>query len=45
MRVPGDVVFSVGAVALTWFVIRLWISPEREEPLPVGVAVSRERSR
>jgi hypothetical protein len=45
MRMPGDIVFSVGAVALTWFVIRLWISPEREEPLPVGVAVPRERNR
>ncbi len=24
MRVPGDTVFSVGAVALAWFVFRLW---------------------
>lgn len=30
MRVPGDVVFSVGAVALAWFVLRLWIAPRRE---------------
>jgi nitric oxide reductase subunit B len=30
MRVPGDTVFSVGAVALAWFVVRLWIAPRRE---------------
>lgn len=30
MRVPGDVVFSVGALALTAFVISLWIRPKRE---------------
>jgi len=27
MRVPGDVIFSVGAVALAWFTIRLWVAP------------------
>jgi nitric oxide reductase subunit B len=32
MRVPGDTVFSVGAVAFTWFVIKLWLQPGREEP-------------
>lgn len=25
MRVPGDVIFSVGALLLAWFVFRLWI--------------------
>jgi nitric oxide reductase subunit B len=30
MRVPGDTIFSVGAVALAWFVLRLWIAPRRE---------------
>jgi len=29
MRVPGDVTFSVGALALAWFVARLWIAPRR----------------
>ncbi|MEC5398534.1 nitric-oxide reductase large subunit [Uliginosibacterium sp. H1] len=29
MRVPGDVVFSVGAVTLAWFVVSLWIRPGR----------------
>ncbi len=30
MRVPGDTIFSVGALALCWFVLRLWIAPRRE---------------
>jgi nitric oxide reductase subunit B len=30
MRVPGDTIFSVGAFALAWFVLRLWIAPRRE---------------
>jgi len=29
MRVPGDTIFSVGALALSWFVARLWIAPKR----------------
>ncbi len=27
MRVPGDTIFSVGALALCWFMLRLWIAP------------------
>ncbi len=30
MRVPADTLFSVGAVALAWFVFRLWVAPRRE---------------
>src|SRR5690606_21222204 len=30
MRVPGDTVFSIGAIALAWFVLRLWSAPARE---------------
>ena len=30
MRVPGDTVFSIGALALVWFVLRLWIAPRHE---------------
>src|SRR5688572_4136121 len=33
MRVPGDTIFSVGAVALAWFVLRLYIAPKRESSL------------
>ncbi|HEX2802423.1 MAG TPA: nitric-oxide reductase large subunit [Sphingomicrobium sp.] len=31
MRVPGDTVFSIGALALTYFVARLWLWPQRED--------------
>ncbi|MCR6661965.1 MAG: nitric-oxide reductase large subunit [Luteimonas sp.] len=30
MRVPGDTIFSVGAVALAWFMLRLWIAPKKQ---------------
>ena len=33
MRVPGDTIFSVGALALCWFVLRLWIASRRETTL------------
>ncbi|MFC4353302.1 nitric-oxide reductase large subunit [Fodinicurvata halophila] len=35
LRVPGDTIFSIGAVALAVFVIRLWIFPRREDEVPV----------
>ncbi len=37
MRVPGDTVFSVGALALAWFVLRLWIRPKPAFEVPKGV--------
>jgi len=36
MRMPGDIVFSIGAITFTWFVIKLWVRPGREEAVPVG---------
>jgi len=27
LRTPGDILFSVGALALAWFMLRLWIKP------------------
>ena len=33
MRVPGDTIFSVGALSLAWFVLRLWIAPQRDPAL------------
>ena len=27
MRVPGDILFSVGVVAMAWFVLRIWVFP------------------
>jgi len=32
MRVPADTLFSVGALALAWFVLRLWVAPRRAAP-------------
>jgi nitric oxide reductase subunit B len=29
MRVPGDTIFSIGALSLAWFVARLWIAPAK----------------
>ncbi|ANO52552.1 nitric-oxide reductase large subunit [Woeseia oceani] len=29
MRVPGDTLFSVGALSLAWFVLRLWVGPRK----------------
>jgi nitric oxide reductase subunit B len=36
LRVPGDVVFSAGAVALTLFVVKLWLRPRSVQPVPAG---------
>ncbi len=36
MRMPGDILFSVGAVALAWFVLRLWIAPRRDPLIAAG---------
>src|SRR5690606_15247327 len=32
MRVPGDTIFSIGALLLTWFILRLWVKPKQREP-------------
>jgi nitric oxide reductase subunit B len=32
LRVPGDTIFSVGALLLAWFVLRLWIAPRENAP-------------
>lgn len=29
MRVPGDTIFSIGALLLSWFVLRLWVFPNK----------------
>jgi nitric oxide reductase subunit B len=41
LRVPGDTIFSVGALALAWFVVRLWIAPNRASVAPQGVEVAK----
>jgi len=40
MRVPGDTIFSVGALALAWFVLRLWIAPRQAQPQVEGATES-----
>ena len=38
MRMPGDVIFSVGAVLLAWFVLRHWIMPKVDPALDTTTA-------
>jgi nitric oxide reductase subunit B len=42
MRVPGDMLFSVGALALAWFMLRLWVAP-KNAPAPVDGAAEPAR--
>jgi nitric oxide reductase subunit B len=37
LRVPGDIVFSVGPVLLVVFVVKLWRGGRRPAPAPMGV--------
>ena len=38
MRMPGDIIFSAGALSIAWFVLRLWVAPKRVvDPIPEGV--------
>ena len=42
MRVPGDVIFSAGALTLAWFVARLWLPARaRADAAPVQGALAR----
>ncbi|WP_374650465.1 nitric-oxide reductase large subunit [Dongia sp.] len=45
MRVPGDTIFSIGALALAVFVIGLWIFPRREDEVRALEAEYREETR
>jgi nitric oxide reductase subunit B len=33
MRVPGDTIFSIGALLIAWFVFRLWVAPQNVVPI------------
>src|SRR5690606_20988009 len=44
MRVPADTVFSVGALALAWFVFRLWVAPRRDALPAADAALARAGS-
>jgi nitric oxide reductase subunit B len=42
MRVPGDTIFSVGALLLAWFVLRLWFAPstrKSDEVMQIPVTI------
>ena len=41
MRVPGDTIFSIGALAIAWFVFRLWVKPKRERDVTITTDVER----
>ncbi|TWT21660.1 nitric-oxide reductase large subunit [Luteimonas wenzhouensis] len=43
LRVPGDTIFSVGALSLAWFMLRLWLVPRREA-LAVDAGLAEARS-
>jgi len=36
LRVPGDTIFSIGAIAFTWFVLRLWVGPKQATAMPAA---------
>jgi nitric oxide reductase subunit B len=39
LRVPGDTIFSVGALLFAWFVLRLWIAPRESAPIAIEAAL------
>jgi nitric oxide reductase subunit B len=47
MRVPGDTIFAVGALLIAWFVLRLWIGPQRigreKDRVPGGAVPAHAR--
>ena len=43
MRVPGDTIFSVGALVLAWFVFRLWVAPKVAPARDTVPAAARAR--
>ena len=40
MRVPGDTVFSVGALLLAWFVLRLWLPRRAKQGIGLPAAAA-----
>jgi nitric oxide reductase subunit B len=43
LRVPGDTIFSVGALSLAWFVLRLWVAPKTANATIPGATQPVER--
>jgi nitric oxide reductase subunit B len=42
MRVPGDTLFSIGALLLAWFVLSLWWRPRRAEAITIDSTQSAQ---
>jgi len=40
MRVPGDTIFSVGALLLAWFVLKLWWPRRAAQGTPLRAAAA-----
>jgi hypothetical protein len=36
----GDTIFSIGALTLAWFVLRLWVGPKRAAQLPADTVAA-----
>jgi hypothetical protein len=45
MRMPGDVIFSVGVGMLALFVAKLYIGKAKREPVPAGTAAETATGR
>jgi nitric oxide reductase subunit B len=46
MRVPGDIVFSIGAAAFAWFVLGLLTGHSYDKTRPIGLgSASRDAHR
>jgi nitric oxide reductase subunit B len=43
MRVPGDTIFSIAAIMLSWFTFRVWVPPRGARPKPVSSAPYRPK--
>jgi nitric oxide reductase subunit B len=41
LRVPGDIVFTIGTLCLAWFAVRLLTGGKRPQPVAVPVVASK----
>jgi nitric oxide reductase subunit B len=43
LRVPGDTIFSIAALMLCWFTLRVWLPPRHAAPRPIARPAPRPR--